>query len=392
MPEEKTEKVKGKPKPEMPFKKLSQVLSQIIVGLFKLLLWAVKVVILIFLLFFRIMSRTVKIVMIHIPKFIASFLPKKSSGRLNQQLIYAGVEMTSEEVISITLVYSVVVTVISYLIAVMLGVPEFIMVVVVAVAFTAVWTLPFVILSMLINSRSEAVETVLPDVLSMIAQNMAAGMTSYNALWTAARPEFGPLAVEIQDVAKATLTGIPLTDALVGMTNHVKSTKLSRSVRLIIQGMKSGGDLPAVLQGISRDMRREYNLKKQMAAETNAHAIFILFALIVGAPLLFAVSIQFITIFSTMMSKLDVTELAKDTPQGMITLSPLAITPDFFQMYAIGILFISALFGALLVGMLRTGNPLSGVPNIPVFVVASVGIFMVLKYVLGSFFAGLLVF
>ena len=40
------------------------------------------------------------------------------------------------------------------------------------------------------------------------------------------------------------------------MTNHVRSTKLPRSIRLIIQGMKSGGDLPQVLQAITIDMRR----------------------------------------------------------------------------------------------------------------------------------------
>jgi hypothetical protein len=361
-------------------------LSKVVLGLFKLLLWAVNVVILIFVLFIRILSRTIRIVMIHIPRLIANVLPKKSSSHLNQQLIYAGVQMTSEEVISITVVYSIVVSAVAFVIAKVIGLDNFMSFVAVVVGFSGVWLLPFVILSLLINKRTEAVEVVLPDVLAMVAQNMAAGMTSYNALWSAARPEFGPLAVEIQDVAKATLTGLPLTDALIGMSNHVNSTKLARSIRLIIQGMKAGGDLPAVLQGISNDMRREFNLKKQMGAETNAHSIFIIFAIMVGAPLLFAVSHQFITIFSTMMDKLQVTDLTTETPEGMITLSQLSISPDFFLFYALMILLISALFGALLVGLLKTGNVLSGVPNIPIFIIGSIAVFFVLKYILSVFF------
>ncbi|MBD3387391.1 MAG: hypothetical protein GF416_00370 [Candidatus Altiarchaeales archaeon] len=373
---------------------MSRMVSQLVRELIELILWAAKIIISIFIVFLNIIITTVKLVILHIPKLIAPMIPKRTSSRLNQQLIYAGVEMTSEEVISITLVYSVVVTVISYLTAVLLEVAQPIPLLVVTVSFASVWGLPFILLNLLASRRAEAVETVLPDVLSMIGQNMSAGMTSSNALWSVARPEFGPLATEIQDVAKATLTGIPLTDALVGMTNHIKSSKLSRSVRLIIQGMKSGGDLPAVLQAISQDMRREYNLKKQMAAETNAHALFILFAIMVGAPLLFSVSYQFIMIFSTMMEKLNIEELGKEVPQGsgMISLSPLSITPEFFQLYAIGILFISSVSGALLVGMLRTGNIVSGVPNIPVFVVISIGMFMLMKYGLGLFFSQIVTF
>jgi Flp pilus assembly protein TadB len=330
--------------------------------------------------------------MVHIPKLVAKVMPKSTSSGMNQQLIYAGIEMTSEEVVSITLVYSVVVAVVAYLVAIVLEVSQLITLIVVMVTFGAVWIAPVILLSILTTRRAEAVEETLPDVLSMVAQNMKAGMTSYNALWSAARPEFGPLAIEIQDVAKATLTGIPLTDALVGMTHHVKSTKLPRSVRLIIQGMKSGGDLPAVLQAITMDMRREQNLKKQMAAETSAHAVFILFAIVFGAPLLFAVSYQFIDIFSTMMDRLNISELGANSPQSMVTLSELAISPGFFQLYAIGILAISGLFGSLLIGILRTGSPVSGIPSIPALVIIPALIFFVMQWALGLFFGNMVNF
>jgi len=372
--------------------KMFGFLSMIAMGILTLLLWAVNRIILIFIQFFKVIGSTIRLIMNYIPQIVTHFIPKKTSGNLNQQLIFAGVEMTSEEVVSITLVYSIVVAVVAYLIAIILETSQLTTLVVVTLAFCSVWTLPLLLLNILTINRANAVEGTLPDILSMVSQNMKAGMTSYNALWSAARPEFGPLAAELQDVAKATLTGIPLTDALIGMTNHVKSTKLPRSIRLIIQGMKSGGDLPAVLEAISLDMRREANLKKQMAAETSAHAIFILFAIMIGAPLLFAVSYQFIMIFSTMMSKLNVVDIGKNVPQTMVTLSPLAVTPEFFQLYTLGILVISGFFGALLLGILRTGNAVAGIPSIPAFVVIPLTMFFIMKYLLNMFFASMITF
>ncbi len=372
--------------------RIAVIISDFAMYLFRIILFAVNRIILFFIQILRIISGTVSLAMVHLKKVMANLIPKRSATGLNQQLIYAGVEMTAEEVVSITLVYSVVVAVVAYLVTIVLEAPILISLLAVVAAIGSVWALPFVLLSILTTNRTNAVEDTLPDVLAMVAQNMKAGMTSYNALWSAARPEFGPLAVEIQDVAKATLTGIPLTDAMIAMTNHVKSVKLPRSIRLIVQGMKSGGDLPAVLQAITMDMRRESGLKRQMAAETNGHAIFILFAIMIGAPLLFSVSYQFIMIFSGMMTKLNVVELAKKAPQSMIQISPLAITPEFFQYYALGILLLSGFFGAIMIGIIRTGDPVSGVPSIPAFIVIPLIVFYVMKTVLAMFFANIIAF
>jgi Flp pilus assembly protein TadB len=368
------------------------LLSPVAMELVQALMWSVRRVLMFFIRFLMAINKTIKLTMTYIPQLISGFIPKKTTSTMTQSLIYAGVEMTAEEVVSITLVYSVVVTVIAYLIALVLNASQFVTAIVVVVSFAAVWMLPLVLLSMLTANRTNAVEDSLPDVLSMVAQNMKAGMTSYNALWSAARPEFGPLAIEIQNVAKATLTGIPLTDALVSMTNHVKSQKLPRSVRLIVQGMKSGGDLPAVLHAITTDMRKESNLKKAMAAETGAHSIFILFAIMVGAPLLFSVSFQFISIFSAMMTKLNVAELAKNAPKSMISLSELSITPDFFMTYSIAILIVSGFFGALLIGILKTGSITEGIPSMPAYVVIPIVIYFVMKFLLGMVFGSMIQF
>ena len=369
-----------------------EFLSDTAVQLVEAVLWAVNRILFVFIKLIKLIIGSFKLIMKHIPRIVTPVMPEKSRSGLNQTLIYAGVEMTAEEVVSITLVYSLVVVTITYLLTVFFGTGSLIGTALIIVSFIIVWVAPFILLNMLSSNRAVSVETTLPEILNMVAQNITAGMTSYNALWNSARPEFGPLAVEIQEVAKATLTGMPLMDALMGMTNHIDSVRLTRVIRLMIQGMKSGGELPTVLYAISNDMRAEDNLKKQMAAETSAQTVFILFAIVIGAPLLFAVSTEFVTIFSTMMTKLNVEELAKNSPQSMISLSQLAISPPEFKLYSVVTLGISSFFASLFMGVLKTGKAIDGITSIPPLVIVSITAYLVLNFGMNTLFAGMLNF
>ena len=321
---------------------------------------------------------------------LGSYFPTDVRGKLEQNIIYAGVPRNPEETLGTTLMYSMILPVLTAAVAITLGASLTIILATIVVSFLIVWTTMYVLITLLIERRTDSIEHVLPDVLSMISQNMIAGMTPYNALWTAARPEFGPLALEIQKVARDTLAGVSLEEALLDMIFRVKSTKLDRAVKLMIQGMKSGGELPTVLQEIATDIRTEQNLMNRMRAETAAQAMFIVFAILVGAPLLFASSIQFITIFSKIYSRIDTNVLSQQAQSGLMSMQGLSITPDFYSMYAILTLGISAFFAALLVGLIRTGKISSGLSSIPILVALAVGIFYALNYGLGSFFGGMI--
>ena len=161
----------------------------------------------------------------------------------------------------------------------------------------------------------------------------------------------------------------------------------------MIQGMRSGGELPTVLQEIANDIRAEQNLFRRMSSETTSQAMFILFALLVGAPLLFSASNQFIVIFSDIYHKigLDKDLSSMPTTGSMISIKKLPITSEFFMFYAGTTLAVSSMFGALLIGLIRTGKLSAGIPLVPVVAVCSVLIFLVLQNVLGSFFKGMMV-
>jgi flagellar protein FlaJ len=320
-----------------------------------------------------------------------SLFPFHIRENLEEMFLYSGITRNPEETLGMTLVYSVLVPIMTGLIAFMVTSDYLLAAGLAVLSFVLVWLLLWMLLNLLVDKRSSSIEKVLPDLLSMIAQNMSAGMTPYNALWVASRPEFGALADEIQKVARDTLTGTPLETALLNMSKRVKSNKLRRTVKLMIQGMRSGGELPTVLQEIARDIRTEQNLVMRMESETTGQVMFILFSLVVGAPLLFAASSQFISIFSRVFSMIDVEKLA-DAAQGggMVTMQPLAITEETFVMYAVIDLAICSFFGSMIIGLMRSGKMTRGIPMIPVIMLMAVGLFLLMRLALSSFFSGMM--
>lgn len=322
------------------------------------------------------------------------YFPRNIKSVMGKMIIYTGLTRNPEEILGIGLIYSIMLSVMTTLVAIALDLSLFMIILAAIIPFSLVWILLYLFFFLLMDRRTSSVEKVLPDVLTMISQNMIAGMTTYNALWVAARPEFGPLAVEIQTVARETLGGESFENALVSMSDRIKSYKLARSVKLMVQGMRSGGELPTVLQEIANDMRAEQNLFRRMRSETTSQSMFILFALLVGAPLLFAASLQFVTIFSTIFGETGISTGPSGLTQqtGIPPIQELPIKPDFFWKFAVITLGISGLFGALLIGLIRTGKLSAGIPIMIILIPLPIIIFVVLKNLLSSFFGGIMGF
>ncbi|MBN2015025.1 MAG: type II secretion system F family protein [Candidatus Altiarchaeota archaeon] len=322
---------------------------------------------------------------------LGSLFPFHTRGKLEEMFLYSGLTRNPEETLGITVMYSILFPIAVGLITFIFTEDDIMLSGGAALtSFILVWIILYMMLNLLVDKRTSNIEKVLPDLLSMIAQNMSAGMTPYNALWVAARPEFGALADEMQKVARDTLTGTPLETALINMSNRVNSDKLQRTVKLMIQGMRSGGELPTVLQEISRDIRTEQNIVKRMESETTAQVMFILFSLILGAPLLFAASSQFISIFTKTFSYIDVEALSEQAQGGMVSIQPLAISEGEFVLYALIVLGVCCFFGSLLIGIMRSGKMTRGISLIPITLLLSIGVFLLLRFILSSFFAGMM--
>ncbi len=162
--------------------------------------------------------------------------------------------------------------------------------------FALYWVIFLVYLDLKIFHRTNEIEHVFPDFLQLTSANISAGMPIDKALWYAVRPSFGVLAKEIEIVAKTTMAGEELSLALTTFAKKYNSKMIQQSVNLLLEGVDAGGEIADLLSKISLNIEETKILKKEMAASVTTYVIFITFASIIAAPVLFGLSTQLLIV------------------------------------------------------------------------------------------------
>ncbi len=251
----------------------------------------------------------------------------------------------------------------------------------------------FFTVDMRIYQRTKAIEEVLPDFLHLTSANISAGMPIDRALWFAVRPRFGVLAKEIEDVAKSTLVGEKLEDALKKFTSKYNSVILKRAINLLLEGVESGGEVGDLLNRIANNMEETRVIRKEMAANVTTYVIFITFATIVAAPFLFGLSTELIVIMQSILGSLDLGNAADAMASSSmaINVSGDAIAVSDYKTFVIMCLVVSAIFSAIIISVIKKGNAKEAIYQIPPFVAVSLIIYLVSTFfmhmMLGSMFA-----
>lgn len=249
----------------------------------------------------------------------------------------------------------------------------------------------YLLLLLSADARAQQVEGVLPEVLQIISANIRAGMTLENAIWTAARPEFGALRDEIKRVSADTFGGVPITETLTRMAGRVRSSILDRSIKLIVEGIKLGGEMAHLLDEVASDIRSVQLLRKEIATSTMMYVIFIIFSAVLAAPMLFSIS----TFYSEMNEKVlakrsqsgsgDVGAAAQQSGLGALAKLGAGGTKrtedgisagDIYWFSSLSIV-ITNFFAALTLGLIQHGRATRGFNFVFLFVPASLGIYLI---------------
>lgn len=222
-------------------------------------------------------------------------------------------------------------------------------------------------------NRTKQIEEYLPDFLQLASVNISAGMPLDRALWFSVRSKFGILADEMEEIAKETVAGKDLSQALVDLSEKYDSSILKETVNLINEGMRSGGEMSELLNKISENIYETRLMKKEISASVMTYAIFIGVGSVVAAPMLLALSTQLLTIVTEITADLDF----DDGGQGFETFSfdTDGINIGDFQIFSIIIIIITAFFSGAIVSVIRKGNIKGGIKIIPLFILTALGIY-----------------
>ena len=230
------------------------------------------------------------------------------------------------------------------------------------------------------DNRAKFTDEILPDALNLISSNIRSGLTPDQAFLLSARPEFGPLMVQIRKSAKLTLSGKSIEEALQTIPENIYSKTLKRTIDLLIEGITKGGSLANLLDGLANDIRQTRILRKEVEAFVMMYAIFIFFAAGIGAPLLYGISSYLVETMQKLGSAVPVQQTFTGSSKFM-TFQAIKINQDFMRLYMLTSLGITSVFGALLIGLIQEGSEKAGFKYIPILILLSYSVYFLSRFI-----------
>ena len=243
-------------------------------------------------------------------------------------------------------------------------------------------------MDLVIFNRTRKMETVLPEFLRLVSENLKGGMSFDRALWSSIRPEFGVLSEEIRLTAKKVVTGESSEDALRAFNEKYDSLLMRRSFDLIIEGMKGGGRTADIIDSVIKSIYETRDLKEEMAATSLSYIIFIVIIVVIVTPGLFTLSFQFMGVLQSVGEKIESSTGGEADTSLPINLGGISFDPAAFQSFSTNALIVISFFSSMMISMIQKGSIKAGVKYIPLLVISSQIVYRVLMAVASGLFSG----
>jgi len=325
-------------------------------------------------------------------KRVGRAVPRKRMAGLGRMLIYAGLDRIPELFAGFLILFAIGFGALLFIVSMQIkSVGQYAPFM--ALLGLIIFPLAYLYLTLRIDKRKRKVEDALPDFLQLAAANVRAGMPIDQAMWQAARPEFGLLSEEVTAVAKLTFGGEPFAQTLDRLGERVDSKNLQRTIRLIKQGLISGGEMADILEETGIDIRNGQIIRKEITTALLMYIIFIVFASTMGAPFLYAVSYKMISVLEEVwveIPQMDQSSTAQIASGSFLTPTAPSITAQEFLVFALVASFITSFFASVIIAVIQVGSKKHFIRYFPIFLGMAAIIFFVIIFALDIFFAGIM--
>lgn len=324
---------------------------------------------------------------------IGRILPRTQVRAIGKLLDAAGVDVANEFASGIAITITVVSFIIAAAFLATIPLNWDLIVRIVAVVLGAI-TIAAIVVGILyelvmlrIERRKTEMEAGLPDFLTLAAANIRAGMQLDKALWYAAKPEFGSLAIEMEMASKRVFSGETTEEALTKLAGRFQSRYLTRTVELIKEGVISGGEMAGILEKTSIDIRNAQLMHREVSASMLMYSIFIAFAAAVGAPFLYMVSYKLISLFEKLWASRPPVE---GEISHLVAISPTApgITSADFILFSAVLVVMTSVMACIIIAVIQTGKKVNALKYVVPFLLISGGVFLVARFLLDKIFGG----
>ncbi|MDI9614365.1 type II secretion system F family protein [Methanothermobacter sp.] len=289
---------------------------------------------------------------------LESILPDKLLIRVQETLIRTGLYVKASEIITLAFLAGALFAVLGSVVAAVAGL-NVILAVIVGFFMPSILLGAYIFVMM--ERRVDAIEQSTPDFLRQIASLLRAGVGLESALEDVSKQGEGPLYDELKRAVIEIKIGRTFDDAILSMSERLKSQNLDRTFRMILEGRRAGGSLSDVIETVAEDLRAVLALKRERKANVMMSVMFLIVAAIIAAPF----ALGMIMVYSGFMESVG-------KPNPILGAAQIA---------ASGYIIIHSIIAGLLIGIIMYGSARKGVKfSVPLSIVAY-SIF----YVIGKF-------
>jgi pilus assembly protein TadC len=211
--------------------------------------------------------------------------------------------------------------------------------------------------------RIAAIDEKFPDFLRDLAESARAGMTLPRALVTASQGTYGALTPEIKTMAAQVQWGVDFGDALRRFAKRTKTPLIDRTVALVVEAQRAGGNVVDVLTAASEDAREIKQIVSERNTQMSMYNVVIYIAYFVFLVVVLVLSVQFIPAFHAAVG-VQGEGGAAGAQVGGLTFK--AFDPEDFNTLFFQAAVVQAIGGGLVGGVLSKGHPLAGFIHIAV--------------------------
>jgi flagellar protein FlaJ len=192
----------------------------------------------------------------------------------------------------------------------------------------------------------KSVDEHLPDLFRSIVQAQEIGMTLPKALEAAAERDYGPLTPELKKMTVQISWGASFEEALVAFGNRVGTVLTMRTVPMIIEASRSGGEVEKVFDPMGKFVETTILLEQERKTQTRPYIAIIYVALFV---FLFTIVILFKTFFTNV--------------EGVSMFSVPTSSPADLKRVFLHLTLVQGFFSGLVAGKMGEGSISAGLKH-----------------------------
>ncbi len=237
------------------------------------------------------------------------------------------------------------------------------------------------------RKAEQDIERDLPEFIDALVSNLKGGISLEKALLQSVRKEQVTLLKEVTLINEKIFMGKTSLEAIQEFRMKYDSQILSRTVFLLEEGIRGGGNLAHPLERISENLKRIYSLNEEIKGNASGFAIVIQAISIIIAPLLFALAITLLTFIGNLLVLLQDsgTQLLQGMGEGLPPEYPFYLITFSYAMIA-----LITLFSSLITSQLKGEKVFVAFKYMPIYVGISMFIYATFKTILLNFFGGIL--